>query len=109
MVVICVLGRGFVGVTIENIEITTTEDSTFAPHADIKSAGILISHEMRRCTFRNVTIHAEGRSIQKVFGGMGNEKNTSTYENVKIYANSVTEYEYGMQTIPAGVELIIAN
>ena len=104
-----IFGRGFVGVTIENIEITTTEDSAFAPSADIKSAGILISHEMRRCTFRNVTIHAEGKNIQKVFGGMGNEKNTSTYENVKIYANSVTEYEYGMPTIPAGVELITSN
>ena len=64
---------------------------------------------MRRCTFRNITIHAEGKNIQKVFGGMGNEKNTSVYENVKIYANSVTEYEYGMPTIPAGVELITSN
>ncbi|MBE5747835.1 MAG: hypothetical protein E7352_06670 [Clostridiales bacterium] len=104
-----IFGRGVVGATIENIEITTTEDSAFNVAADIKSCGILISHEMRRCTFRNITIHAEGRSLQKVFGGMGNEKNTSVYENVKIYASSVTQYEYDMTTAPAGVELITSN
>ena len=64
---------------------------------------------MRRCTFRNITIHAEGRNLQKVFGGMGNEKNTSVYENVKIYASSVMQYEYDMTTAPAGVELITSN
>jgi hypothetical protein len=104
-----IFGRGFVGVTLENIEITTTADSSFVTWHDIRSAGLVISHEMRRCTFRNITIHAEGKNIQKVFGGMGNEKNTSIYENVKIYASSVTEYEYGMPTIPAGVELITSN
>lgn len=98
-----VFARGAVGVIFENIEITLTEDSScnFSPNE--KSCGIFIGHDMRRCVYKNIVIHAEGKDLQRIFGGSNQERNSSTYENVIIYANSITYYENDMTGVPGGV------
>lgn len=77
------------------IVIGKADDGTICPLESVDKTALAVADRIK--------------NIQKVFGSMGNEKNTSVYENVKIYASSVTEYEYGMPTIPAGVELITSN
>lgn len=101
--------RGAAGATFENIEITLTEDSTCTPYSDVNNAGILVSHDMRRCTFRNITIDASGKDLQKIFGGKGNEKGSCIYENVTIKAKSVKYYENDVKIAPSGVTVIISD
>ena len=98
--------RGACGVTFENIEITLTADSACTFNGNTNECGVLVSHDMRRCTFKDVTIHAEGKALQKIFGGKGDAKGSSVYENVKIYAASVAYYENDMTVAPDGVTLI---
>lgn len=98
--------RGACGVTFENIEITLTADSACTFNGNTNECGVLVSHDMRRCTFKDVTIHAEGKALQKIFGGKGDAKGSSVYENVKIYAASVAYYENDMTAAPDGVTLI---
>ncbi len=95
------------GATFENIEITLTADSACKPSSEQRECGVLISQDMRRCTFRNVTINAEGKTLQRIFGGYNNERNTSVYQNVIIYAKSVEYYENDVTKRPDGVTLII--
>lgn len=97
--------RGAVGVTFENIEITLTEDSTCDFSTIETSCGLLVSHDMRRCVYKNIVINAHGKTLQRIFGGSGNEKNSSVYENITIYAESVKYYENDSSKIPNGVEL----
>lgn len=101
--------RGACGVTFENIEITLTADSSCASSSNANSCGVLVSHDMRRCTFKDITIRAEGKALQRIFGGTNQAKGTAVYENVKIYAASVAYYEHDTQTAPAGVTLITNN
>ena len=98
--------KGAVGCIFENIEITLSEDSTcaFNENSNIE-CGLLVSVDMRRCTFKNITINAQGKDLQKVFGGKGNEVGSSVYENVVINAKSVKYYENFDETIPKGVTL----
>ena len=98
--------RGAAGVTFENIEITLTEDSSCAFSSVQNSYGVLISYDMRRCVFKNIRINAVGKDLQRIFGGTNQEKGSSCYENVYIYAASVTYYENDTTVIPDGVSLI---
>lgn len=98
--------RGSVGATFENIEITLTAESTCATNSDVNQAGLLVSHDMRRCTFRNITINAAGKNLQKIFGGKGEEKGSCIYENVIIRAKSVKYYENDVKKAPDGVTFI---
>ncbi len=101
--------RGAAGATFENIEITLNADSSCDASTNIKDAGLLISHDMRRNTFRNITINAAGKDLQKIFGGTGNEKGSCIYENVTIRAKSVQYYENDEKTAPNGVTIITTN
>lgn len=102
-----ILGRGAAGATFENIEITLTEDSSCSFSNIQNSCGVLISHDMRRCTYKNITIHAEGKSLQRIFGGTGQERNTCVYENITIYAKEISMYEHDVTDAPNGVTLIV--
>lgn len=98
--------RGAVGATFENIEVTLTAESSCATNSDVNQAGLLVSHDMRRCTFRNITINAAGKNLQRIFGGKGEEKGSCTYENVTIRAKSVKYYENDVKKAPDGVNFI---
>ena len=100
--------RGAVGVTFDNIEITLTEESACTANGDVNQAGLLVSHDMRRCTFKNITINAAGKDLQRIFGGKGEEKGSCVYENVTIHAKSVKYYENDVRTAPAGV-MVVTN
>lgn len=101
---VSVLARGAAGCIFENIEIALSEDSTCAFNENSNAdCGLLVSVDMRRCTFKNITINAQGKDLQKVFGGKGNEVGSSVYENVVINAKSVKYYENLVETIPEGV------
>lgn len=63
---------------------------------------------MKNCTFKNITINAHGKDLQKIFGGKNENRNTSVYENVVIYANSVTYYENDITVAPNGVKFVKA-
>lgn len=102
-------GRGAAGATFENIEITLTAESTCNTNSDINQVGLLVSHDMRRCTFRNITINASGKDLQKIFGGKGEEKGSCIYENVTIRAKSVKYYENDVKIAPSGVNVIISD
>lgn len=98
--------RGAVGATFENIEITLTADSECAVSSKNNSCGVLVSHDMRRCVYKNITIKADGKDLQRIFGGTNQEKDSSVYENVIIYANSVDFYENEKADVPDGVTTI---
>ncbi len=98
--------RGAAGVTFDNIEITLSDDSSCAPSSNLTSCGLLVSHVMKNCKFKNITIYARGKDLQRVFGGKNEDRNTSVYENIVIYANSVTYYENDITVAPNGVTLI---
>lgn len=101
--------RGAAGATFENIEITLTAESTCATSSNVNEVGLLVSHDMRRCTFRNITINAAGKDLQKIFGGTGQEKGSCIYENVTIRAKSVKYYENDVKTAPKGVTVITTD
>lgn len=98
--------RGACGVTFENIEITLSADSSCSFSSNENSCGVLVSHDMRQCVYKNITIHAEGKELQRIFGGTNQERNSSTYDNIKIYAVSVERYENDTSRRPKGVSLI---
>lgn len=98
--------HGAGGVTFENIEITLTKDSTCTTNGSVLDSGLLSNYDMRRCTFKDITIHAEEKDLQRIFGGRNNEKNSCTYENILIYAKSVAYYEHDSKDKPNGVTLI---
>lgn len=98
--------RCAVGVTFDNIEITFTEDSACTPSSEQRECGVFISQDMRRCVYKDITINASGKSLQRIFGGYNNERNSSVYENVIIYAQSVEYYENDITVCPNGVTLI---
>ena len=56
--------------------------------------------------YKDITINASGKSLQRIFGGYNNERNSSVYENVIIYAQSVEYYENDITVCPNGVKLI---
>ena len=103
-----VFTRGASGVTFDNIKITLSDDSSCTPGSNLINCGLLIDHVMKNCTFKNITINAHGKDLQKIFGGKNENRNTSVYENVVIYANSVTYYENDITVAPNGVKFVKA-
>lgn len=100
--------RGASGVTFDTIEITLSDDSACSQGTNPINCGLLIDHVMKNCTFKNITINAHGKDLQKIFGGKNENRNTSVYENIVIYANSVAYYENDITVAPNGVTLITA-
>lgn len=95
--------RGASGVTFDTIEITLSDDSACSQGTNPINCGLLIDHVMKNCTFKNITINAHGKDLQKIFGGKNEHRNTSVYENIVIYAKSVTYYENDITVAPDGV------
>lgn len=98
--------RGAGGTTFENIEITLTADSACTANGNALESGVLCSYDIRRCVYKDITIHAEGKALQRIFGGQKQEINSCTHENILIYAKSVTYYEHDSTEKPNGVTLI---
>ena len=105
-----IFGRGANSATFENITIYATEDSVFGQGSvdAANGCGLLVPHQTEGCTFRNITIHAEGFDIYSLVGGKSAYNLANAFENVNVYAKSVKYYDHGSKTVPAGLTLHVA-
>ena len=80
----CVLGRFIFGATFENVTINLPSDAVTdgATESDALGSGIFSTQKVNDTTFKNVTIHAEGKVIRSLCG-----KNSlnNTFTGVKVY------------------------
>lgn len=105
-----IFGRGANSATFENITIYTTDESKFGLSGVNASdgCGLLVPHQTENCTFKNITIHAEGQDIYSLVGGKAQFSSSNIFENVNVYANSIEYYDHAIKTTPAGITLHVA-
>ena len=105
-----IFGRGANSATFENITVYATEDSVFSQGSVTAATGcgLLVPHQTENCTFKNITIHAEGFDIYSLVGGKSAYNLANTFENVNVYANSVEYYDHATKVTPAGITLHVA-
>ena len=93
--VTCLFGRGAKNATFENITVASfNTQSTFkqASNTEVDYGGLFVGHQVLDCTFKNITVHAEGKNLYSLVGGKIGEQINCVYENVVVYANSVRYY-----------------
>ena len=88
-----VLGLNMKDVLVENVTITFKSSFTMT------GGGLLCSQQTSGCTFRNVTVNANGSDIQTLIGGgQYSGGNTNTFENVVVNAKSMKYIGYTLTT-----------
>ena len=99
--------RGAKNATFENITITSFQSSAkFTVNTDSNDlGGLLVPHQVLGCTFKDITIHAEGFDVESLIGGKGSDLNVlpNTYINVVLYSKTVKYFNYGSKKCPDGI------
>lgn len=93
--------RGMGAATIQDITITLSDDST--PDVTANEGGLFAYAIGGAATFTNVTLHAEGKTIDNLFG----KENIAScrFTNVHVYASAVRYWRNGSTDKPNGITL----
>lgn len=94
-------GRGIGAATMQDITITLSSDST--PDVAAGDGGLFAYAIGGAATFTNVTLHAEGKTINNLFG----KENVSScrFTNVHVYASAVVNWSHNRTDKPNGITL----
>lgn len=94
-------GRGIGAATFQDITVTLSSGST--PDVAAGGGGLFAYAIGGAATFTNVTLHAEGKTIDNLFG---KESIASCrFTDVHVYASAVTNWSYNRTDKPNGITL----
>lgn len=96
--------RGIGGATFDNISITLSADSTPDLASTVSDNHGLLCHASKACTYKNITIDAQDKTICHLFG---KDEGSTVFENFVVIADAITAFKAinNSSALPNGVIL----